>query len=176
MIIIEDNAFDSEYGERFLETLKKYFPETPEWKSKEGGNLNFVKFNAPSIFTPFVSIALEKVRTYVDISQAIGSEFWYNEMSGDRSQGNIHIDNDEVLRAETGYISSPLVSIIYYPIDSDSRCGDLYVPDADIHIKPKKNRLVLLGKDTKHVVQEGTGTRVSIMMNPFSYVPLTHLT
>jgi len=83
-----------------------------------------------------------------------------------------HNDKDEELLRQTGNLSFPLCSIVYYfNVDDDLIGGDLYF-DNGVNLKPKNNRLVLFGPSLFHGVNKHKGSRSSFLVNPWKSKPL----
>lgn len=70
------------------------------------------------------------------------------------------------LSSNENIIRYPLCSIIYYPHVRDLKGGRLLLED-DI-ITPKSNRLVLFAPSRYRNVEEFTGERIEVVVNPFS--------
>ena len=70
------------------------------------------------------------------------------------------------LSSNENIIRYPLCSIIYYPHVRDLKGGRLLLED-DI-ITPKSNRLVLFAPGRYRNVEEFTGERIEVVVNPFS--------
>lgn len=80
-----------------------------------------------------------------------------------------HYDKNEELFQETGELSFPLCSCIFYLKVEDLVGADLFLEDIDELIVPRTNRLVLMQPGLLHKVTEYvSGTRVSININPWA--------
>ena len=77
-------------------------------------------------------------------------------------------DKDEQLNGNKSILSFPLCSMVYYLIVENLEGGQLHVED-DI-ITPKTNRLVIFSPGKNHYVQPYTGTRISMLVNPWDRV------
>lgn len=107
---------------------------------------------------------------YFDLSSMIGTEIWSNV---NEVVPHWHVDKDEKLFDETGEMSYPLCTILYYPIVEDLEGGKITLLGEDsITVTPKANRAVFFSSDIPHIVEPFTGKRVSVVSCPFSYNPL----
>ena len=71
---------------------------------------------------------------------------------------------DEKL-ADEGILKFPLCSIVYYSCVKSLLGGRLYVED-DI-ITPKTNRMIIFAAGARHYVEDFSGHRVSMLINPW---------
>tara|TARA_B100001996_G_scaffold196885_1_gene150826 strand:- start:1010 stop:1522 length:513 start_codon:yes stop_codon:yes gene_type:complete len=111
---------------------------------------------------------VETVSNYCDMSKFSGYEFWIHHNTRPQEW---HIDKDERALKETGVISCPLCSIVYYPLVEDVTGGRLCLLDedlgTDVVIVPKQNRLVVLPSGQRHYVEPFEGRRVAFIVNPW---------
>jgi hypothetical protein len=104
---------------------------------------------------------------YFDVSAAIGYEMHKNVIGP-----KYHYDKDEMLFETTGVLSLPLCSIVYYPKVENMQGGDLVFND--LILLPIPNRLVIFSPDRMHGVNDHTGTRISVGINPWAEKPLAY--
>jgi hypothetical protein len=101
---------------------------------------------------------------YYDISNVIGYEIWSHINS--RPPGGWHYDKDENVFEQHKIYKFPICSIVYYPLIDNLVGGELLL-EQDI-ISPKQNRLVIFKPHIYHYVNEFSGTRYSIVINPWT--------
>jgi hypothetical protein len=109
---------------------------------------------------------LEIASQYYDLLNYVGYEMWCHAKNFKRSV--YHIDKDEIAYEKYGEIRTPICSIIYYLDVKDLEGGRLIFPSKAAPIVPETNRLVIFDKKIAHKVEQWTGSRVSIMINPWS--------
>ncbi len=105
---------------------------------------------------------LDITNRYYEISSCVGYEFWTRLNT---CVEGWHYDKDERLSENKKVISFPLCSIIYYPYIRDLKGGRLLLED-DI-ITPKSNRLVIFAPGIYHNVEDFTGERIAVLLNPW---------
>ena len=101
---------------------------------------------------------------YFDFSKIVGYEFWGQNNT---KPGTWHYDKDEKLYSKENKLVFPVCSTIYYLEVSDLVGGRLFVEN-DV-ITPKTNRLVLFPPGKYHAVEDFTGKRVSLLVNPWDH-------
>jgi len=116
------------------------------------------------LYKDFCTSILDITKTYYDLSDAIGYEFWGHN----GTTTGWHQDKDEMLASKTGKLNFPLCSTVYYLEVSDLIGGELIIDD-DLGIKPKTNRLVIFPPAKFHGVNPFKGKRVSLLVNPWSH-------
>jgi hypothetical protein len=109
---------------------------------------------------------LEVASQYYDLTNYVGYEMWCHARNFKISA--YHIDKDEVAYEKYGELRTPLCSIIYYLDVKNLEGGRLMFPSKAVPITPKTNRLVIFDKKVAHKVEQWTGSRVSIMINPWA--------
>lgn len=117
----------------------------------------------------FISDCLKTVSKYYDLTSMIGCEMWchYN------TRTDWHYDKDEKLCQETGKIKAPLCSIVYYGA-INNLIGGKFMTET-ISVMPKTNRLIIFSPNTHHSVEEYTGNRLAIALNPWNIKPKAYL-
>ena len=88
-------------------------------------------------------------------------EFWTRDNT---KPPEWHQDKDEKL-ADEGILKFPLCSIVYYSCVKSLLGGRLYVEN-DI-ITPKTNRMIIFAAGARHYVEDFSGHRVSMLINPW---------
>ena len=101
----------------------------------------------------------------VDLSGMAGVEQWCH--SG--TKPNWHTDKDEALFRRTGGLATPLCSIVFYA-HIQWLTGGKFMTE-NITVEPKTNRLVVFGPGILHGVEDFTGTRVAVAINPWDRKP-----
>jgi hypothetical protein len=102
---------------------------------------------------------------FYDLSSSVGYEFWTRL---NRCVSDWHCDKDEKLYDEQKIVIYPLCTIIYYPHVYNMKGGELLL-DGD-KILPKTNRLVIFAPGIPHNVEDFTGERISMMVNPWNRI------
>ena len=123
------------------------------------------KYHNVEPFHPIVEIASQ----YYKLDNAKYYEVW--QQNNDRPKG-WHQDKDEVLFQNMDMLSFPLCSTIYYlHVGDDLEKGRLLIQHPDTgkrdYVQPITNRLVIFGPAINHYVEPFTGTRHSVMCNPW---------
>ena len=117
------------------------------------------------LFDNFCNSMIRVASQFVNLEECIGYEFWTQKNT---RPSKWHYDKDEQLKGNENVVSFPLCSMIYYLIVENLDGGQLQVED-DI-ITPKTNRLVIFSPGKYHYVQPYTGTRISMLVNPWNRV------
>jgi hypothetical protein len=122
----------------------------------------FEKKDFPEIFNEMI----DEIAKDYDLENVVGYEVWthYNSIT------DWHFDKDEKLYKTTNIIKLPLCSIIYYPFIDNLVGGKLLMPD--INITPVTNRLVIFSSKIVHKIDNYTGERFSLMINPWTEKPM----
>jgi hypothetical protein len=128
------------------------------------GNLNFFKEkNSP------LSNCLVQAANYFNLSNMVGCELWHHN----GTNVGWHIDKDEKEFKNSGLIKTPICSIVYYASIENLNGGNFITETYSI--KPITNRQLIFSPNILHSVENFTGTRISIAINPWSYKPLAHI-
>jgi len=113
-------------------------------------------------------VASKKIMDYAmqfyDLSQMHSCESWvnYNQVSH-----VLHTDHDMKHFVLTGEERYPICTIIFYPEASCTADGWLEVRGQIV--RPVTNRIVCFGPAIPHIVRPFTGTRISVVYNPWTY-------
>jgi len=151
--IIIDNCLESSTVLDFKNNLKQdNIPVT--WYMKKDNHL----------YSDYCNLLLLQCQDYYDLSDCIGYEFW---TQNNTRPSDWHYDKDEEYLNNTGSFKFPICSIVYY-LNVDNMTGGLLHLE-DCIILPKTNRMVIFPPGTMHYVEEFTGKRTSILVNPWNY-------
>jgi hypothetical protein len=93
----------------------------------------------------------------------VGCEYWSNL----NSKTGWHKDTDETKRFRDNIESYPICSVVYYPHVNNLMGGALLFDS--FSVSPLTNRLVVFAPGLLHCVQDFSGDRVSIAINPWNY-------
>ena len=116
-------------------------------------------------FDNFCNSMIGVANQFINLDSCVGYEFWTQKNT---RPSKWHQDKDEQLNGNKSILSFPLCSMVYYLIVENLEGGQLHVED-DI-ITPKTNRLVIFSPGKYHYVQPYTGTRISMLVNPWNRV------
>ena len=116
-------------------------------------------------FDNFCNSMIGVANQFINLDSCVGYEFWTQKNT---RPSKWHQDKDEQLNGNKSILSFPLCSMVYYLIVENLEGGQLHVED-DI-ITPKTNRLVIFSPGKNHYVQPYTGTRISMLVNPWDRV------
>lgn len=153
-VIIKDNVLPINFNHSIhVNFFAHQGPQQNSWVDKE---------NVPDLFKALI----EDAGKYFDFSTAVGYE-WWTQKDGSKPGNGWHFDLDEKLFQEEGKIKLPLCSIIYYPTIGNLQ-GGTFVTE-DISIQPRFNRAIYMAPGVKHNVEPFTGTRMSLLINVWSY-------
>lgn len=159
MLIVLDNVLDNDHRNAVVNFFSK---GEEERKSKwQDGSLDTLKDDQSPM-----ALLLAKAGNYFDLSSMVGSEYW----SHYGTKPDWHIDKDEVKAAKNGDIVCPICSIVYYGV-IDNLTGGRFMTETEIVI-PKTNRMIIFSAGILHTVEEYSGVRLSVAVNPWSYKPM----
>jgi hypothetical protein len=140
-------------------------------------------------FQDFCLALIKLAGEYYNLSSCGGYEFWIHHHT---KPPEWHIDNDERRREEDNIMIFPLCSIVYYLQIEDLVNGELRISHndeiqlnstntlyeevranrldhkIDDIIIPKTNRAVMFSPGKFHTVNEFTGKRISMIINPWN--------
>ena len=117
----------------------------------------------------FISNCIKKVSNYYNLTSMVGCEMWCHN----NTKPDWHYDKDEKLWQETNEIKTPLCSIVYYGA-TNNLVGGKFMTET-ISIIPKTNRLIIFSPNIYHTVEEYTGNRLAIALNPWNIKPKAYL-
>jgi hypothetical protein len=115
--------------------------------------------------TPMALIVKEAAK-YFDLSSMVGVEYWAH--LGTRP--GWHVDRDENLAANSGKIVHPICSIVYYGNIQDLNGGRFETETETV--VPKTNRMLMFSPGILHNVEDYSGVRLSIAVNPWAVKPM----
>jgi hypothetical protein len=157
MLIIIDDVLNTEK----LKITQEYFNYPDNRKMQwVDGSLD----ECMSGGTPMADI-LAHVRCAFDLKYMSGAEQWAHY----GTKPNWHIDKDETLVNTTGEIAMPICSIVFYA-DIHYLKGGKFMTNS-VSVTPKTNRLIAFSPGVEHGVEDYTGTRMSIAINPWATKP-----
>jgi hypothetical protein len=159
MLVIIDNALSKNANEIAIEQFKG---ESTGMSWVDGSLLSLLEHKSA------LSECLSHASKYFDLSNMVGVELWSH--NGTRPEW--HIDKDEILFARTNKITTPICSIVYYGVIENLTNGR-FITESE-SILPKTNRLIAFSPMLLHSVEEYTGTRLSIAINPWTTRPETY--
>lgn len=102
--------------------------------------------------------------SYYDTSKIKGFETWFHKNT--RPKSGFHYDRDEYSYGMYKTLRFPMYSLIFYITVENLKGGELNIEN-NIKITPKENRLVILAPEVRHGVEEFTGCRTSLNINPW---------
>ena len=129
------------------------------FENSELENTGSYNWNEIKIFHPIINYLSE----YFDLSNAVTYEIW--QQKNTRPFG-WHHDKDEKLWHQSGELLFPILTSIFYLDVNIISGGNLFLED-DTVIEPVTNRLVSFGPGVEHYVEPYSGSRHSIIINPW---------
>jgi len=157
MLIVADNVLDAQSLWVVQDYLKH--PDACQMRWVGGTLEETLQLRSP------LSAILEVASRAFDLSGMCGVEQWAHV----GTKPNWHIDKDEALSKRTGALATPTCSIVFYA-EVDALTGGQFMAD-DMTVTPKTNRLVAFGPGVRHGVEDFTGTRVAVAINPWATKP-----
>ena len=156
-MLIADNVLDAQS----LWVVQDYFKhaEYRQMRWVDGTLDELLELQSP------LSMILSVVSRTFGLTGMSGIEQWVH----DGTKPDWHIDKDEVLVRRTGALATPICSIVFYA-KIDSLTGGKFMTD-DMILTPKTNRLVAFGPGIRHGVEDFTGIRVAVAINPWAVKP-----
>ena len=148
----------------FDDVLANFSPELVELINKPLESLDWYSLDHKHKYKDFCIEILTIASKYFDFSKIVGYEFWGQNNT---KPGTWHYDKDEKLYSKKKELVFPVCSTIYYLEVSDLVGGRLFVEN-DV-ITPRTNRLVLFPPGKYHAVEDFTGKRVSLLVNPWNH-------
>lgn len=158
MLIVLDNVLDAPHRAAVVD----FFSSGPQARA-----MKWHQWTLPEVRTDEspMAILVQTAAKFFDLESMVGCEYWSHY--GTRPQW--HVDKDEALKGATGEIACPLCSIVYYA-DVDAVGGAFMTETASI--KPVTNRMIVFSPGVLHGVEEYTGTRMSVAVNPWAKPPV----
>ncbi len=149
----------------FDDVLDKLSPELIRLINKPLKPLDWYPLDYKHKYKDFCIEILTIASRYFDFSKIVGYEFWGQNNT---KPGTWHYDKDEKLYSKKTELVFPVCSTVYYLEVSDKLEGGRLFVEHDI-ITPKTNRLVLFPPGKYHTVENFTGKRVSLLVNPWNH-------
>ena len=144
--------------------LNNFSPSLLELINKPLESLDWYSLDHKHKYKDFCIEILTIASKYFDFSKIVGYEFWGQNNT---KPGTWHYDKDEKLYSKKKELVFPVCSTIFYLEVSDLVGGRLFVEN-DV-ITPRTNRLVLFPPGKYHTVEDFTGKRVSLLVNPWDH-------
>lgn len=135
---------------------------------EESRNMNWVSGTYEAVCSnpsPLSKLVL-KAGAFFDLSSMVGVECW----SHFGTYPGWHKDRDEALADATNEERYPLCSIVYYGLIDDLVGGDFRTET--VVVTPKTNRALIFSPGILHSVDNYTGARLSIAINPWAQKPM----
>ena len=125
----------------------------------------FWKITSAELWT---EILIDRASDYFSIDNIYGYETWThkNTRPGSDHHNEWHYDKDEVRWERNHRLSVPMFTIVFY-LKVDNLNGGKIKLENGIEIQPRENRMIIFEKRIKHRVEEFTGERHSIIINPW---------
>lgn len=120
------------------------------------------------VVPPYFQNLVSVVEKHVDISKAVGYEWWTQKST--YSGKGWHYDLDENIWINQLKVVPPICSIVYYPLVAHMKGGDFITED--IRITPKTNRMIIMKPNVLHMIapyNQEEATRWSFLCNPWTY-------
>lgn len=157
MLIVIDNFLSIDKNKEVVNFFTNHNASESRWF--EGTLPNYLNS------TSLISDCLKEVSKYYDLSSMIGCEMWCHN----NTRPDWHYDKDEKLCEETQEIKTPLCSIVYYANVNNLKDGRFLTET--VAVTPKTNRLIMFSPNIYHTVEEYTGNRLAIALNPWNTKP-----
>ena len=148
----------------FDDVLNNFSPSLLELINKPLESLDWYSLDHKHKYKDFCIEILTIASKYCNFSKIVGYEFWGQNNT---KPGTWHYDKDEKLYSKKKELVFPVCSTIFYLEVSDLVGGRLFVEN-DV-ITPRTNRLVLFPPGKYHTVEDFTGKRVSLLVNPWDH-------
>ena len=135
---------------------------------KHADGAKWTQWRSDNIAEIYINCIIDVASKYYDTSKIVGYETWMHNNTrpeGDEGDG-WHYDRDELSYHVRKLFRFPILSAIFYLKVENLIGGRLLVEEEKI--TPKENRLVIFGPGRKHAVEEFSGDRVSITVNPWN--------
>lgn len=151
-IILINNVLTTYENNQILDYFK--LNKTNRWF--DGKFTNFLVNDLP------IKKILNKVNQYFDLSTMVGVECW----SHINTHPGWHVDMDDIHFNRTGEKKLPICSIVYYA--SINMIGGDFVTETTRY-SPKTNDIITFAPGILHNVEDFTGERIIVAINPWSH-------
>ena len=154
IIIIDDFFKEKNALEGFKNKINTFAPTRGVWLSHPNET--------------YTDDILTTAGNYYDMNKCVGFEVWTHNNSKPTADydGGWHYDKDEYRYGLNNILSFPICSCIFYVEVQNLEGGRLVIED--IKIIPRPNRLIIFGPGKKHYVEDFSGVRYSININPWN--------
>lgn len=167
MIVTKDNIFTEEQLAEFRKSINTnnndipddYAGDTISLKEGEGNFLKDQEHSNKIICKKLLQTASE----YFDLSTLYCYDYWTHFNT---RPIEAHIDKDETAYVFKNIDRYPICSIVFYLTVDNCKGGELVFDD--VIVTPKENRLVLFKPGLMHGVNDFTGSRTSLNINPWA--------
>lgn len=156
MLVVIDDVLDDAHREAVVEFFKQ--SAVACWQQ---GSIENIKYDQSPM-----ALLLKEAAKYFDLSDMVGSEYWAHY----GTKPDWHIDKDEKRMDTTRELSCPICSIVYYGVVENLNGGRFMTKTEAI--TPKTNRMVIFSAGILHTVEEYSGTRLSVAVNPWAVKPM----
>lgn len=113
---------------------------------------------------------LNEVNKHFSLENMVGYEGWAR---WNNSIPDWHYDVDEHVWFHDKIMKTPICSIVYYGVIKDLVGGEFV---SETHsIKPKENMLLIFAPKIYHKVNQYTGERMGIAINPWAFKPADYV-
>jgi hypothetical protein len=159
MLIVLDNVLSNSHCENIVQMFtESYEARVTKWASI---GLDEIEHNEMPM-----SILIKEAAKYFDLSSMVGVEYWAHY----GTRPSWHVDRDEKLAETTGELAYPICSIVYYG-DIQKLVNGRFETETEI-IVPKTNRMLMFSPGILHNVEDYSGVRLSIAVNPWAVKPM----
>lgn len=148
MILVLDNVLQ----EHEIDIIKN---QSSNFNSEVNG---LYQWNELRIFYSLI----RRASNYYSLHNCVGYEVWEQKNSRPPTW---HQDKDEIL-AKQNILKFPICTLVYYIQVENLINGKLQI-ETGIDVTPITNRLVIFGPGVSHYVEEFSGYRHSIVINPW---------
>tara|TARA_A100001201_G_C3986395_1_gene170249 strand:- start:47 stop:544 length:498 start_codon:yes stop_codon:yes gene_type:complete len=154
--VVVDDVLDSKYVSEIYKSI-----EESTKNSLVPTTSTFYQICDNHLYDDLCLSVIKVAGQFYDLSSSIGYEFWTRLNT---KPSRWHQDSDVEL-SKKGILKFPLCSIVYY-CHVENLCGGQLCIESDV-ITPKTNRMVIFAPGLPHYVEDFTGDRVSILINPW---------
>ena len=155
MFIVKDNFFNDQIRKNISDDYIVH-QKTQKFIWIDGKLDDLIKQNNP------IGEIIKFASYFFDLSSMVGFEYWAHL----NKKPDWHYDKDESLNLKQ-IVKLPLCSIVYYPYIQNLKGGKFLTET--IAVTPVENRLILFSSDTYHGVEDFTGERLCVAINPWHY-------
>ena len=154
-LTVLDDIFDNEALLDFLTKSIHYHADGAKWTYITDSEV-------------YIKHLIDTTSKYYDTSKIVGYETWVHNSTrpeGDEGDG-WHYDRDELSYHVRKVFRFPIFTAVFYLKVKNLVGGRILI--GNNKIIPKENRLIIFGPGYKHAVEEFSGERISIVINPWN--------